>query len=116
MSQGLGSEEFTNMCASLRSVDEFIERIYHSGVVYDQWQLQKMMQVLQKCEVMIVGEGVSAQSLRNCLLTPMPSVEEALSAAMKKHGASATLNIIPEGPYVTPVPVQDLPVGLAKAA
>jgi nickel-dependent lactate racemase len=33
----------------------------------------------------------------------MPSVEEALTAALKKHGNNARLVVIPEGPYVTPV-------------
>lgn len=102
MSQGMGGHEFAEMCRSLKSVDDFIERIYNSPVVIDQWQLQEMMQVLLKCEVMVVTDGVAPEVLRDCLLTPMPSVEEALSAALKKHGNDATLVVIPEGPYVTP--------------
>ncbi|HEX8236809.1 MAG TPA: nickel-dependent lactate racemase [Abditibacteriaceae bacterium] len=103
MSQGMGGHEFAEMCRHLKSVDDFIERIYNSPVVIDQWQLQEMMQVLQKCEVMVVTDGVAPEVLRDCLLTPMPSVEEALNAALKKHGNNATLVVIPEGPYVTPV-------------
>ena len=69
----------------------------------DQWQLQEMMQVLQKCEVMVISDGIDGETLRSCLLTPMPSVEDALQAALKKHGNSAKITVIPEGPYVTPV-------------
>jgi nickel-dependent lactate racemase len=103
-SEGLGGPEFSDMCRSIRSVDEFIERIYNSPVVYDQWQLQEMMMVLQKCEVMLVSDNLSPDTIRELLLTPMSSVEEALQAALKTHGTGAKITIIPEGPYVTPVP------------
>ena len=116
MSQGLGGEEFSQMCRTLSTRQEFIQRIYSSDVVYDQWQLQKMMQVLQKCEVMVVSSGVAPQTLRDLLLTPMPTVEDALQAALSQHGARATLNIIPQGPYVTPVPLPETPMKMAKAA
>lgn len=116
MSQGLGGEEFSQMCRTLSTRQEFIERIYRSDVVYDQWQLQKMMQVLQKCEVMVVCSGIAPQTLRDLLLIPMPTIEDALQAALLQHGARATLNIIPEGPYVTPVPQPEMPIGMAKAA
>lgn len=103
MTQGLGSTEFVDMCFTLTSSDAFIEQINSSPVVIDQWQLQEMMQVLRKCEVMVVSHGLDAETLRRCLLVPMPSVEEALNGALKTHGNSARLVVIPEGPYVTPV-------------
>ncbi|MBV9469811.1 MAG: hypothetical protein JOZ57_11265 [Abitibacteriaceae bacterium] len=53
---------------------------------------------------MIISDGVPAETLRDCLLTPMPSVGEALKAALKKHGNDAKITVIPEGPYVTPAP------------
>lgn len=103
MSQGMGGAEFAELCASLHSVDEFIERIHNTPMIIDQWQLQEMMQVLQKCEVMVVCDGVPPATLRDCLLTPMPGVADALKAALKKHGNNATVTVVPEGPYVTPV-------------
>jgi nickel-dependent lactate racemase len=86
LSEGLGGPEFTELCRSLVSTDEFL------------------MLVLQKCEVMVVSDGLTDETLRECLLTPMPSVSEALNAALKKHGTSAAITVIPEGPYVTPTP------------
>jgi nickel-dependent lactate racemase len=104
LSQGVGGHEFAEMCQQLTSAEDFIQQIYGaSHVVIDQWQLQEMMQVLQKCEVMVVTDGVPAETLRRSLLTPMPSVQEALKAALKKHGNDAAVVVIPEGPYVTPV-------------
>jgi nickel-dependent lactate racemase len=103
MTEGLGSEEFTQMCSTLSSPEEFIERIHNAPSLIDQWQLQEMMQVLRKCQVMVVSHGLDDETLCRALLTPMPTVEEALRAALKTHGNSARLVVIPEGPYVTPV-------------
>lgn len=105
LTEGIGSPEFTAMGGNLHSVDDFMARIYASDVVIDQWQLQEMMQVLQRCEVMFVTDGVPAETLHDFLLTPMPSLQEALRTALKQHGNDAKLTIIPEGPYVTPAPV-----------
>jgi nickel-dependent lactate racemase len=105
LTEGIGGPEFTEMCFSLRSVAEFLDRIYASPVQVDQWQLQEMMNVLRHAgDVMIVSDGVSSETLGKFLLTPMPSVEAALEAARARHGLDAPAVIIPEGPYVTPVP------------
>lgn len=109
LSEGVGSAEFTAMGGQIRSVEDFMARLYASDVVIDQWQLQEMMQVLQRCEVMFVTDGIPAATLRDFLLTPMPNVQEALRAALKKHGNGAKITVIPEGPYVTPAPVASKP-------
>jgi nickel-dependent lactate racemase len=103
LSEGLGSHDFVDMCFTLTSIDDFMTRIHSNDVIIDQWQLQAMMQVLQKCEVMVVSDGLPAEDLRRCLLTPMPTVKDALAAALKKHGNDCKITVIPEGPYVTPV-------------
>ncbi|RYG72998.1 nickel-dependent lactate racemase [bacterium] len=105
LSQGIGSPEFSEMCFSLSSVEEFLERIFASPVQVDQWQLQEMMKALRHAgQVMVVNEGIPATILGQFLVTPMPSVETALEAARQKHGLQARAIVIPEGPYVTPVP------------
>lgn len=105
LSEGIGGPEFREMCFSLQSVAEFIDRIYSSPVQVDQWQLQELMLVLKHAgEVMIVSDGIDSGTLGKFLLTPMPNVETALEAAREKHGLDAGVVVIPEGPYVTPIP------------
>jgi nickel-dependent lactate racemase len=107
LSQGIGSPEFSEMCLSLSSAEEFIERIYNAPVQVDQWQLQEMVKALQHAgQVMIVSDGLPPETLDQFLLVSMPSVETALESARQKHGLHARVVIIPEGPYVTPVPRQ----------
>ena len=106
LSEGIGGPEFTEMCFSLQSVAEFVDRIYSSPVQVDQWQLQELMIALRHAgEIMIVAQGVSSENLGKFLLSPMPSVEAALAAARARHGLAARIVVIPEGPYVTPVAV-----------
>ncbi|RYX80708.1 nickel-dependent lactate racemase [bacterium] len=104
LSEGIGGPEFTEMCQSLTTVDEFLERIFSSPTKIDQWQLQEMMLALQHAsQILIVSDGLSPETLDSLLLSPVPSVEVALEIARQKHGADARAIIIPEGPYVTPV-------------
>lgn len=105
LSQGIGSPEFTEMGLKLKSVDEFLELIARSPVQIDQWQWQELMLVLLHAgEVMIVSDGIDAQTLEKFLMTPMPSVESAIQKARRHHGRDAQLVVIPDGPYVTPIP------------
>lgn len=107
LSEGIGGPEFSAMCDSLSSVDEFIERIFSSPTQIDQWQLQELMLALRHAgQILIVSDGLSPETLGTLLLTPMPGVEEALGIAREKHGFDARVVVIPEGPYVTPVAVQ----------
>jgi nickel-dependent lactate racemase len=106
LTEGVGGEEFTRMCHELRSAAEFIDRIYNSPVEIDQWQLQEFVTALQKAgEIMIVSDGLGPETLGKFLLSPYPTVEAALEAARSRHGRDADIVVIPEGPYVTPVPV-----------
>jgi nickel-dependent lactate racemase len=106
MSEGIGGVEFASMCRSLKSREEFVERIFAAeNVIIDQWQIQKMMLALEKAEIMVVTDGVPHDFLRSCLLHPMNSLQEALAAAKATHGRNARVTVIPEGPYVTPVPI-----------
>lgn len=104
LSEGLGGEEFSSMCHTIREIGEFLDRLYSSPVQIDQWQLQEFMNALRHAgEIMIVSDGVGPDTLGKFLLSPYPTVEGALEAARAKAGPEATLVVIPEGPYVTPV-------------
>ena len=52
----------------------------------------------------MLDKGVPAGDLNRCLVTAMPSVQEAVSAALAKHGAGSRIIAIPSGPYCIPTP------------
>jgi len=104
LSEGIGGPEFSDMCRSLTSVDEFIARIERNPTQIDQWQLQEMMLALRHAgQILIVSDGLDADVLGSFLLSPIPTVEAALQIAREKHGPNARAVVIPEGPYITPV-------------
>ncbi len=106
LSEGIGGPEFSAMCRSLSTVDEFIERINGSPTQIDQWQLQELMIALKHAgQIFIVSDGISPETLGSFLLSPMQSVEDALEVARQKHGFDARIVVIPEGPYITPVAI-----------
>ncbi len=100
--EGIGGPEFTELILSTGEIGEFVERLADPEFFcIDQWQLQEHAKVLATAgEVMSLSEGVSADQLGRCFVTPIDSVEAAVGQALAKHGADATIAVIPEGPYV----------------
>ena len=66
----------------------------------DQWQLQKLAQVLTKAKVDIVTEGLSPETINHLFVRSAASVEEAIAQAFDRYGPQASLAVIPKGPYV----------------
>lgn len=110
LSQGLGSEEFSQMCHEFGDRFQFMNRIESAfnldgSVEIDQWQLQKLCEVLAKCRVTVVSEGIDAKTLASCSMQHAPTLKAALETAFARHGAESRVIAIPEGPYVTPVSI-----------
>jgi nickel-dependent lactate racemase len=68
----------------------------------DEWQLVMFQKVLAHCRVKVVSQGLSAETLRQCQVEPVESVEKAVAEALAEHGPAAKLAVIPKGPYVLP--------------
>ncbi|MDW8368024.1 MAG: nickel-dependent lactate racemase, partial [Abditibacteriales bacterium] len=103
LSEGLGSAEFAQLCLQMGSVEAFTQKLLDPDFfVFDQWQAEELVKVLRHCEVMIYSDGVDHDTLRQCLVTPIDSVEDGIRYALDKHGRDARIIVIPEGPYVLP--------------
>lgn len=106
MSQGLGSPEFQEL---LRS-SNYMQRFYSGNqsapqaetCEMDEWQLIMLAKVLHHCRVKVVSDGLSPEVLRDCLVEPYATVEEAVSSALVDYGPNAKVGVIPKGPYVLP--------------
>jgi nickel-dependent lactate racemase len=101
LSEGIGSQDFQELLRQARSNDEFMARITSPGFFrIDQWMVQHLCQVRRKAEVILVTDGLPAEVVSGLLVTPAPSVEDALAQALAQHGASARVAVLPQGPYV----------------
>ncbi len=103
LSEGLGSPEFQHLMRENPDLKAFKQRILGKDYfVMDQWQLEELAKVCERCKVKVVSDGLSPQALRTCFVEPASSVEEAVAASLQEYGPSAKIAVIPKGPYVLP--------------
>jgi nickel-dependent lactate racemase len=103
LSEGLGSPEFQRVMAENPDLNVFKQRILGKDYfVMDQWQLEELAKVVERCKVKVVTQGIPADKLRRCYVEPAPSVEEAVAACLTDYGPNARIGVIPKGPYVLP--------------
>ncbi|HEV8062416.1 MAG TPA: nickel-dependent lactate racemase [Gemmataceae bacterium] len=103
LSEGVGSPEFQHLIRDNPDLREFKKRILGKDYfVMDQWQLEELAKVTERCRVKVVSQGISADSLRQCHVEPAASVEQALADSLREYGPNARYAVIPKGPYVLP--------------
>jgi nickel-dependent lactate racemase len=103
LSEGLGSPEFQRVLAENPDLAAFKKRIMGSDYfVMDQWQVEELCKVLERCRVKVVSDGVPAETLRRCHVEPAATVEQAVAECLEEFGPRARVAVIPKGPYVLP--------------
>lgn len=103
LSEGVGSHEFQAIMADNPDIKAFKKRILETDYfVMDQWQLEELAKVLEKCRVKVVTDGLSPEILKKCYVESAPSVEQAVADCVRDYGPNAKIAVIPKGPYVLP--------------
>lgn len=99
--EGIGGPEFTELILGQGDLEDFIEKAFAGHLCsIDQWQLQEMHKVCRHASVFSYSSGVPINVQRELFVEPVASVEQAVADALARHGAEATIAVIPEGPYV----------------
>jgi nickel-dependent lactate racemase len=103
LTEGLGSPEFQHVMAENPDLGAFKRRILGGDYfVMDQWQLEELAKVVERCKVKVVSDGLPPQTLRRCYVEPAASVEQAVAESLAEYGPRARVAVIPKGPYVLP--------------
>jgi nickel-dependent lactate racemase len=103
LTEGLGSPEFQQLIRDHPDLQAFRKRILETDYfVMDQWQLEELAKVLDKCKVKVFTTGLPPDTLRSCQVEPVSSVEQAIADSLAEYGPDARLAVIPKGPYVLP--------------
>jgi lactate racemase len=103
LTEGLGSPEFQKLIADNPDLQAFKKRILGTDYfVMDQWQLEEMVKVVEKCKVKVVTHGLPPETLRQCHVEAAPTVEQAVADSLAEYGPRARVAVIPKGPYVLP--------------
>lgn len=101
LSEGIGSPQFQQLFQENENLEIFVERILGKDYfVMDQWQLEELAKVRRKAKVKIVSDGLSAETINGLFVESATSVERALEDSLAEYGPSATVAVIPKGPYV----------------
>jgi nickel-dependent lactate racemase len=103
LTEGLGSPEFQQLMMDNPDLKVFKQRILGKDYfVMDQWQLEELAKVVERCKVKVVSDGLPAETLRRCYVEPAASVEQAVADCLAQYGPKARVAVIPKGPYVLP--------------
>jgi nickel-dependent lactate racemase len=103
LTEGLGSPEFQRLMADNPDLKVFKQRILGKDYfVMDQWQLEELAKVVERCKVKVVSQGLPPETLRQCFVEPVASVEQAVAESLAEYGPAARVAVIPKGPYVLP--------------
>lgn len=104
LTEGLGSPEFQQLMQDNPDLKVFKQRILGKDYfVMDQWQLEELAKVLERCKVKVVSTGIPADVLRQrCYVEPAASVEQGVADCLAEYGPNARIAVIPKGPYVLP--------------
>jgi nickel-dependent lactate racemase len=97
--EGLGSERFVSMATRFRTPEQFEQWIHNNPVEVDQWQLQECVKATRIGEVVVVSSGIRPELQEKLFVQTAASVEEALERALHKIGPTASIAVIPRGPY-----------------
>jgi nickel-dependent lactate racemase len=97
--EGLGSPEFMRMATSFSTAQTFITSILSQPVVIDQWQLEECARAARKAEVILVSPRIAREHRNALFVRTVETLDEALSEGFRKFGQSATVAVIPKGPY-----------------
>jgi nickel-dependent lactate racemase len=103
LTEGVGSPEFQRLVADNPDLKVFKQRIMGKDYfVMDQWQLEELAKVRERCRVKVVTKGLPPETLRQCHVEPAMSVEQAVAESLAEYGPQARVAVIPKGPYVLP--------------
>jgi nickel-dependent lactate racemase len=90
-------DEATTIEAQARRMDEHFELGGHKASV--------IAKTAMKCNIELISE-IPEETVRRMFLTPAKSPQEALDAALKKHGPDSTVLVSPYGGMVLPKPLE----------
>jgi nickel-dependent lactate racemase len=102
--EGVGNPTFQKMLFDADDLGVFMEQIQRPDwtFIHDQWEVEELAKVVRQNRVYCLSEGIPTETLAQCFVTPIRSVEEGIAQALAEHGQNATLAAIPRGPYVIP--------------
>ena len=101
--EGVGSPDFANALLSADDLEAFVAHISLPNVfIPEEWEIEELARAARHANIICIADGIPAETLAQCFVTPAASVEEGIRIALERQGEHSTLLAIPRGPYVIP--------------
>ncbi len=96
-SDGLGSGNFRELLGMMRFPAQFMDMLLSEGFFRpDQWEVQELVKVLEKCRVKIYSGNLSDEEISQCGCEP---VKDLNAEIIRASGPGLRAAFIPQGPY-----------------
>ena len=95
--------EYRRLLASRNSPKALLEMVNEPGFSrHDQWEVQLQAQIQMRADVYLKSGYLAPDQVREAHLAPTDDVEATVMEALDKHGPSARLCVLPQGPQTIP--------------
>ncbi|MFX1401044.1 MAG: nickel-dependent lactate racemase [Promethearchaeota archaeon] len=99
---GKGHVDFKKLLFSNIEPSQIYNGILNKEIIIpDQWEIQILARILMKAEIYVVS-SLKKKELGNIGLKYAKTIEEAIKKSLAKHGKSAKILILPDGPQIIP--------------
>lgn len=99
---GVAHKHFYQLVSKFKDPATLLKYIKEHEPIRDQWEAQIMARILTKSRIVVYAKGVTAQELKNMMLIPASSPEEALEIAFSMTNRDAKILAVPEGTHIIP--------------
>ncbi|MDR3706742.1 MAG: nickel-dependent lactate racemase [Capsulimonadaceae bacterium] len=102
--EGIGGPDFSRTLLETDDLQRLVEDMQQPDwtPIPEQWQIEELAKATRYNPVACVCDGIPSETLSKLFVTPAASVEDAVASALSIHGQSATIAVIPKGPYIIP--------------
>jgi nickel-dependent lactate racemase len=100
--------EYANLLRATKDARALLRRIESPGFAcQDQWEAHIQALIQLRADVYVFSDGLSDEQIREALLIPCHSIEDAVETLLSKYGPGATACVLPEGPQTIPYVTDD---------
>ncbi|MBT5829795.1 MAG: nickel-dependent lactate racemase [Candidatus Latescibacteria bacterium] len=92
---------FASLMLEGQTPTDVIQSVYNQEPVLDQWQAQVLSNILERADVGVFT-AMDAEAVRNCKMTVVEDLDEAVQAHVKALGGDARVAVLPDGPLTIP--------------
>ncbi|HLY66763.1 MAG TPA: hypothetical protein VKU60_14615, partial [Chloroflexota bacterium] len=94
---------FKKLLKQAGTPDALLQMLNQPGFhMQDQWEAQIQALIQKKARVFLKAGYLSDQQIRDCMLTPISSVEDTVNELLEQMEPTATVGVLPQGPFTIP--------------